>query len=363
MYRYSEMKEMLLADIKKMKPLTKLISRPKLCEKYGVTRTTTDRAIAELTNEKVLYSIKGSGTYVAAPQFAERPTVLKKPGDTMVWGVILPDIMYDLYTAILRGISDIAAPDNINVMLFNTDNDTAKQHGIVENLLVTGVDGLIIIPAISNDINLATYMLLREKNIPFVFCNRGIDTLPEVPLVCCNNFYGGYIAVKHLIELGYRHIAFLSKLRYRTALDRYLGYCAAIMEAGLPLNRKLVTLSFEGDDRQGAFDATCRLLQHRPEIDSIFCVGDLYLQGVYDAISANGLRVSDDIGVVSHDNSTICERVTPKATSTSFKGYEAGYQAALLLNKLMKGETLNDINLFVMQPELVVRDSCKGLQE
>ena len=360
MYRYSEIKEMLFTDIKQLKPRSKIKSRHELCSKFGVTRTTIDRAINELIQENILYSIKGSGTYVSPPQITER--LVRKPGEPLTWGIILPDIMYDLYTAILRGISDIATQENINVMLFNTDNDSSRQHSIIEKLIVSGVDGLIIIPAISNDLDLGAYTLLNDNNIPFVFCNRGIDLLPDIPLVSCNNFYGGYLSVKHIIEKGYRHIAFLSKLRYRTSMDRYFGYCAAIMEAGLPLDRKLVTISFQGENRQGAYNATTRLLKQNSEIDSIFCVGDLYVEGVYDAIVACGLRVSDDVGVVSHDNTAICERLTPKATSSSFKGYEAGYQSALLLSKKIKGEKLSEPNLFVLQPELIVRDSCKGLR-
>lgn len=359
MFKYDRVTKMLMDEISRMSPDTRLPSRTQLCERFGVTRTTIDKAISLLTASGYLQSVKGSGTYVT---IKSKVTNFNENSGPVSWAVIMPDVMDGVYTAILRGVSDIANENNISVSIFNTDNDAKRQHEYVQRLVEQGVNGVIIIPAITEEFVPQTYELLKARQIPFVFCNRNVPSMPEVPFVCSNNFYGAYIGTKHMIAHGYTRIAFISQKRYSSMMDRYFGYVAAMQEHGLAIDHDHVVIGYDRKDATNGYQTVKDMFeaQHRP--DGIFCAYEGMAAELYRAIGDLGLRISEDIGVISYDSSNLCEMLTPRLTAVSFQGYQAGYQSALILKELMFQTPCEDMDIFIFQPTIDIRQSCLGKQ-
>jgi DNA-binding LacI/PurR family transcriptional regulator len=352
LFKYRLIIQQLTDDIRELPAHTKLPSRKELCLRFHCTRTIVDRAIGELINTGHLYAHQGSGTYVAENE-------INRLRVSRTWALIVPDVMYSLYTAILRGVGDVAHKNDISVQIYNTDNKVLIQHEIIKRAVAANINGFIVVPAISIEPQHETFLFLSARKIPFVFCNRGIDTVPETPLVSTNWFYGGYYATRHLLQKNYRRPAIISHLHYRVSIERMQGYFAAIMEAGLKLNRRYVIHKCEAVEPLG-YQETRDLLALPEPPDSIFCSSEYTLSGVYKAIADAGLRVSADIGIISHDNSSLCVQQSPYTTAVTFPAYEAGHQAAILLKKLMDGEKLPDFNMYILHPEFVERQSCLG---
>lgn len=355
-YRYNEVMDLLLEDIKMLEPHTKLQSRPALCQKYLSTRTTIDRAISQLIGEGYLYSVGGSGTYVSDMGIEQNINLDKEVSN---WGVILPDVMSDTYPGILRGIEDFAQSKGINILICNSDNNEKKQYSYFVRLMASNVKGLVIIPAISIGNGSAPYSYLQNSKIPFVFCNRPVPGV-NAPLVCSNDFYGGYIATKKLIAKGYRKICYFAKTIYKTSTDRYQGYVAALNEEGLVADNSLVSLKAEGTSFEVGYRVLSSLISQKKDFDSVFCFNDAIAEGVIRAIQDNGLLVSDDIGVIGYDNTSICDKMQPRLTSVSYKTYEIGWKAAEVLFKLNEGTVAENETFFIFQPALIERDSCAG---
>lgn len=227
MKRYLEIKEELIKIIAEMEPGKPLPSRPKLCEKLETTRTTLDRAMQELEKEGIVYSKSGSGTYAIG--------ILKGKIDTVEnWGVIVPSISEDIYSLLTRGIENIACRHGANIILCNSDNNPEKQRCYIERLLLSGVSGFIIVPIISYNVEVSNilYGTLLKSNIPFVLCNRSVEGI-HAPTVRSNDFYGGYIATKHLISKGYRSIAYIAETMYSVSIERCQGYISALNGKGI----------------------------------------------------------------------------------------------------------------------------------
>jgi len=221
--------------------------------------------------------------------------------------------------------------------------------------------GLIIVPAYCLDItkDYVLYNRLMQHKIPAVFCFRGIDGLNNTPLINYNNFYGGYVATKHLVQKGYRHIAYMAQYMLRTSLDRYQGYIAAMVECGLEINRDAVVLETKNDDHPYGYSDMCRILREDYPIDAVFCHADCLVPAVYQAVRDCGKRISDDVGVISFDNEDICISETPKITSLGGKDTEIGSKAAETLCRMIDGEHM-PVPFYLMQPEIVERQSCLG---
>ncbi len=363
--KYLEVKNQILKEIIKMEPHERIMSRPMLCKKYGVTRTTVDRAVSELVGEGYLYSQAGSGTYISsALHEIDKSCVDNNSSNDGVasWGVIFPNVMKDTYPGILRGIEDVAQEKNINVVVCNTDNDIEKQDQYIRRLIESEVQGIIIVPAISKNQDISAFKLLREKEIPFIFCNRAVDGI-TAPLVYSNDFYGGYIATKHLIKMGYCKIAYISSEVYKVSIDRYHGYFAAMAEARLNVDSRYVIMEEFNDGIERGYGNTMELLALDNIPDAIFCFNDTIASGAYKAIYEKEFKVSDDIGVIGYDNTSICEALPIKLTTISYETYEIGYKAAEVLQKIISGEDTSDMNFFLFQPKLIIRDSCKGKKQ
>jgi DNA-binding LacI/PurR family transcriptional regulator len=197
--------------------------------------------------------------------------------------------------------------------------------------------------------------------VPFVFCNRNAEEV-NAPVVTSNDFYGGYMVTKHLLEKGYRNIAYISQQKYRTSVDRCQGYISALLESGIEVNRKIIAIEDKSQTQPSGYEAMKKILASGQRVDGVFCFNDRVTQGVYKAIAEAGLVVSDDIGVIGYDNTDICVKSTPAITSVAYKNLEIGTKAAEVLYKQINEGDLSDFEFYLFQPDIVVRDSCLGLK-
>lgn len=352
MLRYLEIKLALMAMVEEMKPGDRLPARTVLAKRLDTTRTTLDKAISELQNEKILYSEKGSGTYVASML----PDVVPQVEN---WGVMVPSMSESIYSEFIRGIELFTERNGINLVVCSSNNSAYIQEYNINQLMASIVKGFIIVPTICDSIEdtWRTYHSLIKSQIPFVFCNRQVEGIP-VPTVASNDFYGGYIATKYLIEKGYRHIGFLSKKKRSTSLNRFQGYVSALAESGMTFSPKLVNMNTGGEN---VYEACRQLLTCGEKVDAIFCFNDYIALDAYRCIRDMGLRISRDIGIIGYDAIEEGENLEPSLTSVSYRNREIGEKAAeILWGLLHTNGASEDLNFHLFQPDIIVRESCTG---
>lgn len=354
MRRYLEIKEELIKIVAEMEPGKPLPSRPHLCDKLQTTRTTLDRAVQELEKEGVVYSKSGSGTYAIG--------ILQGKVDTVEnWGVIVPSISEEIYSLLTRGIENIACHRGANIILCNSDNDPEKQKCYIKRLLLAGVSGFIIVPIISYNVEVSNilYGTLLKSNIPFVLCNRSVEGI-HAPIVRSNDFYGGYIATKHLISKGYCSIAYIAQTIYSVSIERCQGYISALMENGYEIDRSMIIIPYE-ERKNGVYENMKQLLSQEKKPDAVFCFNDKVAVNVCRAVQDMGRKVSEEVGIIGYDNNIYASVNHPPITTISFKSMEIGEKAAEILVKLIRGEKLNsNFNEYLYQPSIVEKESCLG---
>ena len=355
MLRYKEIKMALMDLTSTLQPGDKLPSRLELCKKLETTRTTLDKAIKELCDDRVLSSEKGSATRVIG--FIEGTD---KEADN--WCVIVPDATEGIYNSLLRGIEEVAQQNGTNTIICSSHNDGDKQEQYIKRLMVSGIAGFVIVPIVADN-PMESYRLyenLIRSKVPFVFCNRGVEGI-DAPIVKSNDFYGGYIATKHLIRMGYQKISYLCELKYSTSIERYAGYVSALTEEGLPVQPHYILIPPHGV-KQDCRIAAEKLLQQEDAPDAFFCFNDRIAFAVMEAVNGLGLRVSDDIGIIGYDDTFSCTESSPQLTSISYQSNEIGKTAArVLVNARNTGNKLHMPEYQVFQPQLAVRSSCRGL--
>jgi LacI family transcriptional regulator len=216
-------------------------------------------------------------------------------------------------------------------------------------MLASRVDGLILTTATTEG-GLCSELL--ERGIPHVLALRAYGTSPSVT---GDDALGGYLATRHLIDLGHREIGIVAGPdEAPTALARREGYRRALAEAGLQERPEFAyasTFSMEsGEAAAEAFLAGSR----RPT--AVFAVNDNTAIGFTSVIQRAGLRIPQDLSVVGYNDIPLAARLSPGLTTVHVPIHEFGSAAArVLLEEIDTGRV--EPRRVVYSPQLVVRGS------
>lgn len=332
-----------------------------VAERAGVSVMTVSRVInnsryvSQETREKVEQAMKELG-YV--PNALAHGLITKK---THVLGLIVSDITNPFFTTIARGVEDVAIRNGFNIILCNTDEDVEKEEKYINLLLMKRVEGIILSPADCNRRNGIEQIVMR--NIPLVLIDRYIDGL-NVDCIYSDSIGGAYELTKYLISLGHERIGIIvGPKRISTARDRIEGYKRALQEAGISVDESLIRWG-EKYSREDGYKNAKELLTTSSPPTAIFGGNRLITVGILKAIRELGLKVPDDISVVSFDEVEDISVTNPFLTVVSQDSYRMGVIAVECLLKRIneKDKTFDAPQSIVLQPELVIRESCKVLK-
>ncbi|HQY91215.1 LacI family DNA-binding transcriptional regulator [Caldilinea sp.] len=214
-------------------------------------------------------------------------------------------------------------------------------------------DGIILVEMLVNDWRVE---LLRQHTTNFVMIGRCANT-NGLSYVDSDISTGVIDAVAHLVELGHRHIGFITLGRITqekeygfTAWARH-GYETACRQHDLPGYTCSANLTTES-----VAAATIELLDQHPHITALVTPQDAGVPGVLKAITAQGLRIPEDISIVGLLDESFAEVVTPPLTALSFSSRDLGFTAAdLLIARLNDAEA--SPQQILVRPKLCVRGS------
>jgi DNA-binding LacI/PurR family transcriptional regulator len=183
---------------------------------------------------------------------------------------------------------------------------------------------------------------------------------PSIQSVSVDLEAGGYMATRHLIDLGHHRIAHVTERLHEpgTRRDRLDGYRRALEEAGLAFDPSLV-LTAENTMAGGskAIEQLLAFGTQRPTAG--FMYNDLMAVGALHALRAHRLSVPDDFAVVGFDGVAIGQFTVPTLTTIDHPREELGRLAIeALIGALEKRPA--DAREHLLPVQLVVRESCGG---
>lgn len=287
-------------------------------------------------------------------------------------GLVISDITNPFFTAVARGVEDEIGRHRYNTILCNTDEIPEREEAYLHLLATQQVDGLIIAPT---GVRSETLIELAESDVPIVQLDRTSPDL-QAPLVGVNNEEGAYQAIRYLIGLGHRRIAYLMSLEtISTQLERLEGWKQALREANLPVDDELIVRAdprFYGI-QLGHGDSVVRPAPHQPAMPSayevlqgllrlpqhpsaVFVASNQLTLGTLYAFKECGLRFPEDISLISFDDHDWAPLFSPPLTVVRQPTYRLGQTAAHLLMQMINGERVQTPP--PLSVELVVRASC-----
>ncbi len=306
------------------------------------------RYVEPETREKVYQAIKTLGY---------RPNILasslrKRVTNTI--GLIISNITNLFYPEVVRGVEDLLAKYNYNLILCNSDEDVEKEKNYIEVLFSRRVDGLIITPSKSSETR-ENLDLFREKNIPIVLVDRKIEGLEE-DVVLADNIEGTYEAISYLVSLGHKRIGIITgPLDTTTGCERLEGYLKALEDKGIKKDDNLI---YEGDFKEeGGYKGVEALLNINNPPTAIFTSNNLMALGALKKITELGLKIPQDLSLISFDDMDWFPYFSPPLTAVYQPAYELGETAVkLLFERLKRGrKKRKEVRL---PTKLIIRESC-----
>ena len=273
---------------------------------------------------------------------------------TNTLALVLSDITNPFFTTVARGVEDAASTAGFTVIFCNTDESPDKERKYLQVLIQKRVDGVLLIPTHSNA---DAVKFILQQHIPVVVIDRHVPKgLADV--VRCDSRQGAYDLIRLLLSLGHRHIAILTGHKgVSTSVDRVAGYRRALVEAGVtPCDEDVYYGAFT---QASGCEAARAAMSRSPRPTALFAANNFIAIGALRAIREMGLRVPDDVALVSFDDLPPALVTFPFLTVVAQPAYEMGQKATqLLLDRLAEqSNSPAPFQELVLPTELIVRQS------
>ena len=276
-----------------------------------------------------------------------------KKGRSMTIGIVVQDISSPFFDETLRGIDDGLKGTGYASVIVSGHWNAEEETDRVRLLLARKVDGIILLSGrIADDV-----VLKFSTQKPIVSTGRALHTSTALGFKT-DNEYGAWLAVRHLVQLGHRRIAFISgPANNHDADERLAGYRRALEEAQIEIDPALIV---EGNYHEASgMMAMNRLFDTHQQFTAVFAANDLSAYGARLALYRKGIRVPDDISLVGFDDLPGSSYTTPPLTTIRQPLYDMGRIATEALLRLINGEAVQGE---IPPVELVVRETTRRVR-
>ena len=307
--------------------------------------------VSEATREKVKEIIRQTGFI---PNVHTRRLNL---GKSFTIHVVLRQYGHNLYNQFaLETLSGIFAQSKAlgYSILFTFVDDEMDCDQIIDSVRSKDCDGVILYQVA--DPNLIA--LLQQENTPFVCVDSHLPQDGTLPLVEVDYYDAAYQATRYLYDCGHRDIGFIGpEIPAEYYMSTFSGYTAALKDCRLVCNPAwLAQLTFEEESAEIVID---KLLKANSLPTAFLCAGDAYAINTIHCAKARGLRIPEDISIMSLDDLFMSRYIDPPLSTMSFDKELVGERAMRLLYRIMTNEEYEPVKIIKTTP--VERKSVKKI--
>ena len=327
-----------------------------LAKEYGVNLKTISKCVGYLCSSGVVEARKSSGVYIS--NINEGNNVRPNGRNVALLVRHYGDYFAPLFNTMVREIDSAGA---IPLLLPHRKEGAGRERldellehkplAIIIDAMIYGFDSEYLAKCASR----VPRLIFLMKRLP-----PPLAGLPTAYWVTSDFYYGAYLAVKHLAELGHSSILLLREepsglqaleFRHTVRFNYYIGYLMAMKEFGL--KAEVVEASSFSDSSWG--NEIIRRLQADDRPTAILCSQDDYAVEVMDIASELHLRVPLDLSVVGCYDLEIGRKASVPLTSIRVNEERIGALAAELALTSVPGSLRQ-----VVLPDLVVRNSTSA---
>lgn len=251
----------------------------------------------------------------------------------------------------ISGIESVSRKAGYDILISGVEPNEQYSHWIQRRSL----DGIIMLGTYPQSI----FEEIRHMKIPIVLTDTYESYARDFHRVMVEDEAGGYMAVKHLLELGHTRIGFVTGSIENSLVNynRCLGYRRALEEAGIRPEPEW--LFEEHTTFDGGYHAGSCILQ--TDVTAVFAAADIMAIGIIKYYHEHGKSVPEDLSVIGFDDIKLGRYIMPGLTTVRQDIIMKGrVSAEMIMRDIQAGERTNDS--VTLHPALVVRGSTKTLK-
>lgn len=327
-----------------------------IAKELGLSVSTISRV---LNGKSAEYRI-GKATQIRVKELAEKLNYVPnefaanlRSGKSNTIALSIPSIRNPFFARIASDLNKELRTMEFMTIFNESDEDEKLEAEALKKLRSRNIEGLIIAPCGGNSEEIQG---LYKSGLPIVCIDRYFED-NDIPYVASDNFLGGYIATKYLTDRGHRDIACIQGTNYVLPnIRRIDGYTQAMSESGIE------DLYIEGEsfDEQNGYLETKILLQSERKVTAILTLSNTIALGCLKALREDGLRIPEDISVITFDDSPYLELLETPITSIAQPILEISHIAIKLLLSQLNNEP-RSTNKVLLKPTIIERKSVKRL--
>lgn len=320
-FLYDQIFEMIRTEI--LPTGKKLPSEQALSDRFGCSRKTVRNALNRLKQESAIYSIQGSGNYVASQ-------------NTKKIAIIIP-WEYTNNSTLADGIESSAIGCEYHLEYFFTENLISQERRALQSICGGDYAGVISWPVPFDFTDIDLFVQLKQRHIPLVFIDSYICPL-NVPVVVSESKNATKSVIRQFINRGHTKIAFFRLHRNITATERnrFEGYIEAHIESGIGLNNAYIFNSKEPNCEEELPDFFDYYEALEDKFTAVFCINDITASRLLDyAKQRYGDYMQLNLAICGFDNLECSKEMNFSTVQQNF--FAIGKTAGTILKKLISG--------------------------
>jgi LacI family transcriptional regulator len=327
------------------------MSLKKLAEHLGLSPATVSLVINRSTVADSIPQDTKDRIFAAARKFKYRPNFFARSLRTQrsfTIGVIVPEVSDGYSASVMSGVEDYLLQEGYFYFVASHRHRADLIDEYPRMFLERSVDGLIAVDT----------PWLLNLSVPVVTVS-GHNEVKGVINIVLNHQRAAEVAIKHLVQLGHRQIAFIKGQEFSSDTEiRWANIEQAACEFGITINPRLV-VQLEGDSPspQLGYVAARRLLASGEPFSALFAFNDISAMGAIRALCEAGQRVPEDVSVVGFDDIQSAAYQNPSLTTVRQPLREMGRIAAEILLKRINRPGIELHDKHTVEPELVIRET------
>ncbi|MBS5386246.1 MAG: LacI family DNA-binding transcriptional regulator [Clostridiales bacterium] len=279
-------------------------------------------------------------------------------GKSNMVALILGDIRNPFYADLAFGIQKNLDTHGYIVTTFNSEYDFRKEIEFIQFAKQYHYCGIILVTVNSKEAD----KYINKLELPILLVNR-ITEHYSGSFVVTDNFQAGYIAARHLINLGHKKISFMSGHHKSStaSYQRFLGYRQALKNYCLTYNEQYCLFDLNWKMETG-YEAAKKIfsLSSSPDFPSAFLLSnDLLALGFMDYCEEHGIRIPDDISLVSFDNIVYSGLHRIQLTTVSQHVEKISSEASKVMIDLLE-EPSKEPRKIIIEPTLIERNTTRA---